>query len=236
MKPIGSIVAAITGSPPAPVMFVDSCTLLDIVRAPLEDKPDEVRVALQMLAAARKSPTMIHLLIASPTRKEWADHIGEAVDDCTKAVKGCNAVSLICRHLSLPAVASLPAAVLDLPNLLRILSESLLNVAVEIQNQAAAMERAIARIIASTHPAKPGGRGAKDAIILEHAVEMTRRLRAAQFPGLCLFVSSNTKDFAMTGSTNVHSALAPVFHPVALQYAVSLTHAESILRGAGWVP
>ena len=33
------------------------------------------------------------------------------------------------------------------------------------------MDKAIGRIISSTHPAKPGGKGAKDSIILEHAVE-----------------------------------------------------------------
>src|SRR5436309_12076821 len=104
MKPIGSIVTAITGSP-APVLFVDSCTLLDIVRAPLRGKPGEVRVARQILAAVRKVPKKAHLLIASPTPKEWADHIAEAVADCTTAVNGCNAVSVICGHLALPPVA-----------------------------------------------------------------------------------------------------------------------------------
>jgi hypothetical protein len=235
MKPIGSIVTAITGSP-APVLFVDSCTLLDVVRAPLRDKPGEVRVAREILAAVRKVPKTAHLLIASPTSKEWADHIAEAVADCTTAVNGCNAVSLICGHMALPAVASLPAAVLDLPNLLRGLSKDLLNESVEIKNQAAAMDKAIARIIASIHPAKPGGKGAKDSIILEHAIETTGKLRGKGFPQPCVFISSNTNDFGVRGSTTLHPLLAPVFTPVNLQYAVSLTHAESILTAAGWVP
>jgi hypothetical protein len=100
----------------------------------------------------------------------------------------------------------------------------------------AALGRAVDRINASTRPAKPGGKGAKDSVILEHAVEATAQLRNAGFAGTCLFVSSNTKDFADAGSINLHAQLTPVLKAVNLEYAVSLTHAESILKAAGWVP
>jgi hypothetical protein len=235
MTPIGGIVTAVSGSP-APVLFVDSCTLLDIVRAPLRNKANEVRVARQFLAAVRKAPKTIYILISSPTPQEWNDHIDEAVADCTNAVSACNAVSSICGHMTLPPVAALPAAVLTLPDMLRNLSSDLLTEAIRIKNQAVAMDKAIARIIASTHPAKPGGRGAKDSIILEHAVETTSKLRTAGFTGICMFVSSNTNDFAVKGGTTLHAQLAPAFNPVTLQYAVSLEHAETILLAAGWVP
>lgn len=235
MMAIGRIVTAVIGSP-APVLFVDSCTFLDIVRAPLRNKANEVRAARQFLASVRKTPRTIHLLISSPTPPEWNDHIDEAVADCTNAVNACNAVSSICGHMTLPAVATLPAAVLTLPDMLRDLSADLLGEAVRIKNQAAAMDKAIARIIDSAHPAKPGVKGAKDSIILEQAVETTSKLRAAGFTGICLFVSSNTNDFAVKGGTTLHAKLAPAFNPVALQYAVSLEDAETILLGAGWVP
>jgi hypothetical protein len=148
-------------------------------------------------------------------------------------VNACNAVASICGHMTLPAVAVLPAAVLNLPAMLRQLSADLL--AVTIDHDATALGRAVDRIIASTHPAKPGGKGAKDSVILEHAVEATAQLRAAYFAVTCLFVSSNTTDFAVRGSTNLHPLLATVFNPVNLQYAVSLEHADSILKAAGWV-
>ncbi|MBI1914956.1 MAG: hypothetical protein HYS12_09510 [Planctomycetes bacterium] len=235
MTKIGRIVTAITGSP-APVLFLDSCILLDIVRTPLRNKASEVRVATQFLASVRKAPKTIHLLIASPTPTEWNDHIGEAVTDCTTAVNSCNAVASICAQIALPGVAFLPAAVLNLPTMLRQLSADLLASAVTIDHSAAALGRAVDRIIASTHPAKPGGKGAKDSVILEHAVETTDKLRTAGFTGITLFVSSNTADFAAKGSTNLHAQLVPAFNPVSLQYAVSLEDAESILTAAGWAP
>ena len=52
----------------------------------------------------------------------------------------------------------------------------------------------------------------------------------------CLFVSSNTKDYGVKGTTNLHPDLLAAFTSAKLQYAVSLTHAESILTKGGWVP
>jgi hypothetical protein len=221
---------------PAPVLFLDSCILLDVVRAPLRDKPGEVRFAQLFLTSVQKNPKAIHLLVASPTQREWTDHIAETENDCTIAVNGCNAVASICGHMGLPPVAFLPAGVLTLSTLLRNLSADLLAAAVSMDHDSAALGRAVDRIIASTRPAKPGGKGAKDSVILEHAVEATTQLRTAGFTGVCLFVSSNTKDFADAGSTNLHAQLTPEFTAANLEYAVNLTHAESILTSAGWVP
>ena len=235
MTLIADIIHDITGNP-APVLFLDTCILLDIVRAPLRNKPSEIQFARLFLTALQKTPNTIHLLVASPTQREWTDHIAETENDCTIAVNSCNAVASICDHMALPPVAFLPAGVLTLSTLLRNLSADLLAAAVSMDHDAAALGRAVDRIIASTHPAKPGGKGAKDSVILEHAVEATTQLRNAGFTGICLFVSSNTKDFANAGSTNLHAQLIPAFNAVNLEYAVSLTHAENILTAAGWVP
>jgi hypothetical protein len=235
MTLIAAAVAAVQGGP-APVVFLDSCILLDVVRAPRRNKPSEVRVARQFLAAANKAPTTLYPVVGSPTQTEWSDHMGETVDDCAAAVASCNAIASICGHMALPGVAPLPVGVLGLPDLLRQLSADLLAAAVVLDHDAAALGRAIDRVIAARVPAKPGGKGAKDAVILEHAVEMTTRLRKAGFTESCVFVSSNTKDFAASGSTNLHPLLAPAFSPIRLEYATSLTHAEAILLAAKWAP
>ena len=235
MAVIGAIVKAITGSP-APVLFLDTCVLLDVVRAPRRNKPGEVRVAQALLTAARKAPKTVHLLVGSPAATEWNDHIAETEADCAGAVESCNAVSAVCGYVALPPVAPLPAGVLGLPALLRSLSADLLAEAVPIGHNAAALRRAVDRVIASQIPAKSGGKGAKDAVILEHAVETTAQLRSAAFTQPCVFVSSNTRDFAASGSTNLHPLLVPVLTPIQLQYATSLEHAETMLTAVGWSP
>ena len=103
---------------PAPVLFLDTCVLLDVVRASLRGKPDEVRVARLLLGSVQKSPKTIHLLVPSPVPLEWNTHIQEREDECKTAVNACDAVSAICSHLALPVVAALPKGVLDMPRLL----------------------------------------------------------------------------------------------------------------------
>jgi hypothetical protein len=120
---------------------------------------------------------------------------------------------------------------------LRQLSTDLLAACVTIDHDPDALGRAVDRIVTPTHPVKKeNSKGAKDAVILEHAVQMTGQLRNAGFAGNCLFVSSNTNDYAAKGSTNLHRHLAPSFGPVGLGYAVNLTDAHAVLIAAGWVP
>jgi hypothetical protein len=235
MTMIAGAVATITGNP-APVLFLDSCVLLDIVRAPLRNASSEIRVANQFLASVAKAPKTVYLLIGSPTPTEWADHIDEAEKDCTTAVNSCNAVADACGYLALPGVPALPAAALGLPGVLRKLSADLLAAAIHLDHDAGALARAIDRVVAARLPARKGDKGAKDAVILEHALEATRQLRAAGFAETCVFASSNTSDFAAPKSTALHPLLAADFAPLSLLYATSLTHAETHLLAAGWVP
>jgi hypothetical protein len=236
MTLIADIIHDITANP-APVLFLDTCILLDVVRAPLRSKPDEVRFAQLFLTSVQKNPKTIHLLVPSPVQPEWDTHILERVNECMTAVNACNAVAAICGHLALPEVAALPAGVLKMPALLRQLSTDLLAACVTIDNDGLALARAVDRIIAYRHPVKqPHSKGAKDSVILEHAVETTAQLRNAGFAEICIFVSSNTGDFANPGSTNLHAQLAASFNPVNLRYAVSLADAEGVLTAAGWVP
>jgi hypothetical protein len=236
MTLIADIVNDITANP-ATVLFLDTCILLDIVRAPLRNKPDEVRFGRVFLDAVYKNPKSIHLLIPSPVTTEWNTHILAIENECRTAVDACNAISAICGHLALPTVAVLPAAVLTMPAALRQLSADLLAACVAIDHDADALNRAVNLIVAGTHPVKrPDNKGAKDAVILEHAVQTAAQLRGAGFTGNCLFVSSNTKDYAAPGSTNLHAQLAPSFNHANLGYAVSLTDAHAVLIADGWVP
>jgi hypothetical protein len=235
MTLIADTVSAITGAP-APVVFLDSCVLLDIVRAPLRNAASEVRVGNQFLASVRKVPATVYLVVGSPTPTEWNDHIDEAVRDCTTALNSCNAVADVCGHLAVPGVATLPPAALGLPDMLRQLSADLLAAAICLDHDGGALGRAVDRVVASLLPARKSGRGAKDAVILEHALETTRQLRAVGFAGPCVFASSNTSDFAAPTSMALHPLLVPDFAPLALLYAASLTHTETLLLAAGWVP
>jgi hypothetical protein len=237
MTLIANAVHDVTSSP-APVLFLDTCVLLDIVRAPLRNAANEVRVARLLQAAVTKIPKKIHLAVGSPTATEWADHIGEVVSDCTTAVNSYDSLADVYGYMAVPGVAHLPAPVPNLPKLLRDLSADLLASIITLDHDAGAMDRAIKRVINAKKPATKGGRGVKDAVIMEHSLEMTRQLRLAGFLETCVFVSSNTTDFAASKTSPLlHPLLVPDFAtPVNLLYATSLARAEAMLLANSWVP
>src|SRR5262249_38155366 len=146
MTLIANVVTLIQGGA-APVVFLDTCVLLDVVRAPRRNKPNEVRVARQFLASVSKNPKTLHILAGEPTQTEWNDHIDETETECNAAVESCNAVVSICGHMAIPLVPALPAAILSLPAQLRQLSADLLASALPLDYEMAAMTRAMDRVV-----------------------------------------------------------------------------------------
>jgi len=222
---------------PAPVLFLDTCALLDVIRAPNRNAALAVEAATELLAATQRTPPTVYLVVGCPTPKEWSEHVDDAVVDCEAAIACVGAVAQTWSFLGLAGIPGLPLHALLLSNRLKDLSQDLLDAAQLLDKEADALSRAIDRVIDSKLPARKGGKGAKDAVILEHALSLTNALRNAGFAQTCLFVSSNTHDFAVSGTTKLHPSLQPDFNPPTdLQYAVSLTQAVAILKTVGWMP
>jgi hypothetical protein len=196
-----------------------------------------VHAASELLTGAQRVPPTVYPIVGCPTPTEWIDHVEEVVTDCATAVSSVNAVSEAWSFLGLTGIPFLPKAAMRLPDRLKDLSEKLCNTAILLDKDADSLSRAVDRVINAERPAKKGGKGAKDAIILENAIGLTKSLRAAGFAQTCIFVSSNTDDFAEPKTTKLHSSLAPIFAaPTNLQYAASVTAAVALLKGVGWVP
>ena len=80
----------------APVVFLDTCVLLDVVRAPLRNTAGNVEAAKEVLTGASRTPPTIYPVIACPTPTEWVAHIDEVIQDCENAVNSVGAVSASC--------------------------------------------------------------------------------------------------------------------------------------------
>ncbi|MEI7685748.1 MAG: PIN domain-containing protein [Planctomycetota bacterium] len=221
----------------APVVFLDTCVLLDVVRAPLRNAPENVEAATELLRSATCNPPKVHLVIACPTPTEWNEHIDEAFQDCEKAVKSVDAVSASCFFVGLPALAPMPAELFTLPEHLKTLSKNLLDQSILLDKDANALSRGIDRVINGRKPARRGGQGAKDAVILEHAVSLVDELLVGGFAGLRAFVSSNTGDFAKPNTITIHPEIRTAFdQPRNIHYFASLSAAVNWLKVSGWTP
>ena len=150
----------------APVVFLDTCVLLDIIRAPFRNKASTVQAARELLTAAQRVTPTVYPVIGYPTPTEWGDNVEKAIEDGDEAVRIMNAVAEAWGFLDMAGIPLLPELATILPVRLREISEILLNAAISLDKDHDALHRAFDRIINAALPAKKGGRGAGPAHLI----------------------------------------------------------------------
>lgn len=204
---------------------------------PLRNAAANVQAAKDLLFGAKRVPPTIYLVVASPTPTEWDAHIEEAVQDCEKAVNSVSAVSDCCNVVGLTPIEARPADLPALPDRLRELSKHLLDASILLRNHCDALGRAVDRINNARKPARKGGQGAKDSVILEHAVQLVDALLESGFTAHRAFVSSNTADFSWGKTTDIHPEIKQAFNaPREIHYFISISSAIAWLGSNGWAP
>lgn len=140
---------------PRPVLCLDSCALLDIVRAPLRDLTATVRagVELRNLAAAGT----VRLFVQDIVPGEWADNLPSARRDGEAGVRAFTATWQIAADLGQPAppLPVLPPGTLI--DKLEQLSRDLLAAAGELDRDHHGMSWAIDRVAAKKKPSSVKG-------------------------------------------------------------------------------
>jgi hypothetical protein len=218
---------------PRPILFLDTCTLLDIVRAPLRDLTMAVRagVELRALVTART----VRLFVQDIVHGEWADNLQAARRDGETGIRAFTATWQIAADLGQPAP---PLPVLPPGTLideLEQLSRYLLTAADTLDRDHVGMSWAIDRVAAKQKPSSAKGT-VKDCHILGHALQLSTLLEVAGYPNSRRLVSSNRSDFASPNATMFHPDIVPYAAAAGLRYAISLEAAVADLRGAGEIP
>ena len=218
---------------PRPILFLDTCTLLDIVRAPLRDLAAEVRVGVELWALAATGA--VRLFVQDIVPGEWADNLSAARRDGEAGVRAFTGTWQIAANLGQPAP---PLPVQPPGNLideLEQLSRDLLMAADTLDRDHAGMSWAIDRVAAKQKPSSAKGT-VKDGHILGHALRLSTLLAAAGYPHSRVLVSSNRLDFAAPNATVFHPEIVPDATAAGLRYAISLEAAIADLRAAGEIP
>lgn len=232
MPSVGTIAAALV-SAPAPVLLLDACALLDIIRAPRRSQADHLRAVSRVLQAASASPARCVLVTASITRKEFDDHAAEEVNQLGKHLQGLQDQAIefetACQHAgitSAPAASAFTAT--SLPAVLESLARSVLGAAISIDGELRFRNLATQRAIDGRRPSRHGA--VKDPLMLEEYLELCRVVRSGGFASPVVFLSSNPADFCQDKSaSHLHSDLAAEFTPLALGFAAVWPRAAQLL-------
>jgi len=211
-----------------PILFIDTCSLLDIMRDPTRDalKINEIEAAVQLADIADVGG--VHLAIAEQVSIEFAMHDQRVQDDAhQKLGKLRNTLDTLNK---LSGILGSPGAIDhshldDHVSLARNLVDRWLIKSDIISTPSEAPTKAFTRMNANRAPATRGKESSKDCLILETYLSAATELRAAGVTSPIVFVSSNTREF-LTGGSVLKPEIVDDFAPSQIDYAPNVAAAK----------
>jgi hypothetical protein len=238
---LADAVAQIQAGSPAPVIFIDTCSFLDLFRTdeshtkvPYQPRVphQEIRDAADLLALVNATPEAVHLIVPELVPREYTDHAAAVQAQFGKwtEIHDNNQDWLLEASLSvaLALPAPFPVHPHGLAALLRGLADNLLAKARVLERDPVCVDRALHRLINKIRPSHR--KEVKDSMNLEQCLELSKRLQVAGFARSRVWVSSNTNDFAQPSSAHIHAELQGDFAAVGLKYFTSFRTALARLR------
>lgn len=216
---------------PAPVLFADTCGLLDPARAPLRPKSGGLPPAIVVTAAAERTPRALWVVIPERVAEEWENHFDQTKIEVARHIadtqKALDALRHACEALGIPSPAEVRLAESLLVDGLTSIAQRLYTIAIVLDADEAARSRAGTRASLNEAPARPG-KSTSDCVIVEHCLGLAKALTFVGFRLPQVFVSSNTKDYCQNG--RLHPDLQSGFEAAGLHYAANLAEARTPLR------
>ncbi len=184
---------------PTPVLFLDTCALLDVIRLPFRQKSpttakaylDSAKNAIQLINEKR-----LRILILPLIQKEYEDNFPKTNDELSRHIR-----EVIQRLEVLASLHQSSPQELVIPDLLSLNTESFLEkicndlflLGMHINQNNDLVLKASDRVVRNIPPSKKGT--IKDCIIYEHCLEIASLLRNQGFTEKIVFFTSNTDDF-----------------------------------------
>jgi hypothetical protein len=221
---------------PAPLFLLDTCALLDIIRAPAREKlgADAVRAANDLKQSLIATPRKCHVVLSHLVESEFRDNSAEPIGTTKKVVETSKQVLLAALELGLPGLPGQASPTLgdDLVGALERVANDIIAAATVIAPDTPCLERAFGRVKDKRRPARSGK--IKDAYILEQYLAFVTQLRGLGFTERCLFVSSNVEDFAAEDNkSKPHPDLQAEYDNIKIDYFVGLAAALGFAKVGG---
>jgi len=194
---VRSIVASQT-----PVLFLDTCALLDIVRLPFRarstgDSENLLTAAISILDKARED--QLSLVIPPPVPIELQNNLSSVEQEARNAVEELrlryNVLTSIQKAAGKPA-SSLVIEADGIITFLKDLTTQLIVSSTELSRDDELDNRILTRIANNRPPSSKGA--VNDCIVYEHTLQLMRNIRDAGHRQSLVFLTSNTNDYCIS--------------------------------------
>ncbi|MBX4150733.1 PIN domain-containing protein [Paenibacillus lautus] len=206
------------------VLILDTCCLLDIVRAVTREGIPTLKAAVEIIQATKPN---YHIVFPSLIEKELMDNIDIVAEEARRYIKKTNdstktfwdAIDVL--GVQKYVIPNLESYKLD--DLLISVCKSLFQKGLKLNNQDLYAANVMNRVVYNIPPAKQGKNSTKDCIIYEEVLGIGRELRENAFTGKIIFSSSNTQEYN-------DGAISQELGHIGIQYATSLHHGLSMVK------
>jgi len=180
-----------------PILLVDTCSLLDVIRSPCRNAVTEHLLKAVLRVEEAVDAGRLALCAAAVTRDEWARNVEQVVLEVEREQRRID--DGIVRFVAAARLAGRSAesregvGILEVPARVHASSERLLRKTTLIAASDEIKTAAFKRLYEGTPPARRGSDGVGDCTIFETLLALGRGLDHARVK---VFLTSNTKDFA----------------------------------------
>lgn len=217
----------------APVLMLDTCVLLDVVRdiTRQDVQLHNVKAAMAMLQASESGSNLV-VLIATQVSTELADNLQDvqngAETSLGKFVAQATRVDQVAAEFG--AAGTLTTSHLaDHVARARSMMDRWERAALRVTPSADVPSKAINRVVNAIAPSRKGKDSTKDCLIVETYLEAAAQLRSGGFTGKIVFGSSNTDEYMDKATRQLHSTLEKDFAPHNMHYGMSFGSMKHLL-------
>lgn len=241
-----SAVVAACNAVPAPVVFIDTCALLDLIRYVGREQTAQgaakgyqpatghgIQTALKLLQASRRATTPIHLVIYELIPEEWQFHLEETKKAADAEVRRSNDLVARLNTVGMLNPAYQPSLFhqsdgLSVIDQLEGLGEQLQQASMLVLAEKECEYRAYRRSLRKEAPAAQGKPELKDCTIIEHYLEIATQLSAACTPRF--FVSTNKNDYGDNNGSTLRAPLTAEFALVGLRWIQNFSALHELVK------
>jgi len=216
-----------------PVIFFDSCSILDIINSLYSNSLPE-NYALSAFELMKLHKNSILLITSQNVCEEWKDNIDNVLSIMDKEITRtdiniCSMISL--SNLLLNASYPLPQRIssLNIAKNVKASSEKFLNTCLHIERKDEHTLRAMQRVRKNEAPARKGKPEPKDCEIVECFLDICKHLKNKGFKGRFLFFTANKDDFG--SNKNLKPPLDKQFSDIGAELINNIDHVLAIAKG-----
>ena len=219
------LVAEITRAD-VPALLLDTCTILDVVRAPVRDQmgTHDIHALHTLIGRAVGAQPTVSFVITAQVLQEFRKHIDEVETETGDALeKASETLTAILRRMqALSPDDCIPGSVelvsLGFPERGRQLADQIVQSSSVLDDHPDDILKAYRRVTLATPPATRARQSVKDCHITESYLRLAANLRTAGFSRNMVFTSSNTKDYQQD-YPSLHPTLRAEFSSACLEYS-----------------